>query len=45
MERSLESAQTVVERLDHLALARGTRINRALASEVLNALGTAREID
>jgi len=45
MERSLESAQTVVERLDHLALARGTRINRALASEVLNGLGKTREID
>ena len=26
MERSLEAAQTIVERLDHLALARGTRI-------------------
>jgi chromosomal replication initiation ATPase DnaA len=45
MERSLESAQTIVERLDHLALARGTRINRALASEVLNTLGKTREID
>ena len=45
MERSLESAQAIVERLDHLALARGTRINRALASEVLNTVGTAREFD
>jgi hypothetical protein len=27
-----------VERLDHLALARGTRISRALAAEVLNAV-------
>ncbi len=45
MERSLESAQTIVERLDHLALARGTRINRALALEVLNSIGKTREID
>jgi chromosomal replication initiation ATPase DnaA len=45
MERSLESAQTIVERLDHLALARGTRINRTLASEVLDAVGKTREID
>jgi chromosomal replication initiation ATPase DnaA len=45
MERSLASAQAIVERLDHLALARGTRINRALASEVLNTVGTAREFD
>ncbi|WP_275790245.1 DnaA regulatory inactivator HdaA [Pararhizobium gei] len=45
MERSLEAAQTVVERLDHLALARGTRINRVLAAEVLNSLGKTRETD
>ncbi len=45
MERSLESAQTIVERLDHLALARGTRINRALALEVLDSIGKTREID
>jgi len=36
MERSLEAAQTIVERLDRLALARGGRITRALAAEVLN---------
>lgn len=38
MERSLAAAQAVVERLDHLALARGVRISRALAAEVLNDL-------
>jgi chromosomal replication initiation ATPase DnaA len=35
MERSMESAQGIVERLDRLALARGTRISRSLAAEVL----------
>jgi chromosomal replication initiation ATPase DnaA len=35
MERSLEAAQTLVERLDRLALARGSRITRSLAQEVL----------
>lgn len=35
MERSMEAAQGIVERLDRLALARGTRISRALAAEVL----------
>jgi len=35
MERSLEAAQTLVDRLDRLALARGSRITRALAQEVL----------
>jgi chromosomal replication initiation ATPase DnaA len=38
MERSLAAAQAIVERLDRLALARGTRISRALASEVLGSL-------
>lgn len=38
MERSLAAAQAIVERLDHLALSRGTRISRVLAAEVLNAL-------
>ena len=38
MERSLNAAQTIVDRLDRLALARGTRITRALAAEVLNEL-------
>jgi chromosomal replication initiation ATPase DnaA len=37
MERSLAAAQSIVERLDHLALARGTKVSRALAAEVLNA--------
>lgn len=41
MERSLETAQRVVEQLDHLALSRGTRINRALAAEVLESFGQA----
>ena len=38
MERSLAAAQSIVERLDRLALARGTRISRALAGEVLGSL-------
>ncbi|MCA1366346.1 hypothetical protein I6F15_02875 [Bradyrhizobium sp. BRP14] len=41
MERSLEAAQTIVERLDHMALARGTRLTRALAAEVLEELANA----
>lgn len=36
MERSLDAAGTIVDRLDRLALSRGTRITRALAAEVLN---------
>jgi chromosomal replication initiation ATPase DnaA len=36
MERSLEAAQHIVERLDHLALARGVKVSRSLAAEVLN---------
>lgn len=36
MERSHDAAQNIVERLDHLALARGSRITRALAAEVLD---------
>ncbi len=39
MERSLDAAQTLVERLDNLALARGTRITRALAAEVIGGFG------
>lgn len=35
MERSLEAAQKLVDRLDRLALARGSRITRALARQVL----------
>ena len=38
MERSLAAAQAIVDRLDRLALARGTRISRALAAEVLGSL-------
>ena len=39
MERSLNAAQLIVDRLDRLALGRGTRITRILAAEVLNELG------
>jgi chromosomal replication initiation ATPase DnaA len=39
MERSLETAQRVVDQLDRLALARGVRINRNLAAEVLEGQG------
>jgi chromosomal replication initiation ATPase DnaA len=35
MERSLAAARIIVNRLDQLALARGTKISRALAAEVL----------
>lgn len=45
MERSLGSAQTIVERLDRLALGRGTRITRQLAAEVLNEVGNPGEGD
>jgi chromosomal replication initiation ATPase DnaA len=38
MERSLAAAQTIVDRLDHLALGRGVKITRSLAAEVLNEL-------
>jgi chromosomal replication initiation ATPase DnaA len=39
MERSLGAAQTIVDRLDRLALARGTKITRPLISEVLSDFG------
>lgn len=39
MERSLDTAQTIVERLDRLGLSRGARISRAMAAEVLTELG------
>ncbi|PZM16940.1 DnaA regulatory inactivator HdaA [Rhizobium tubonense] len=45
MERSLNAAQTIVDRLDRLALARGTRITRTLAAEVLNELGNSEPAD
>lgn len=38
MERSLAAARTIVEKLDHLALARGAKVSRALAAEVLGEL-------
>ncbi|MBL0371287.1 hypothetical protein JJB09_04530 [Rhizobium sp. KVB221] len=36
MERSLDAAQQIVDRLDRLALARGVKISRTLAGEILN---------
>jgi chromosomal replication initiation ATPase DnaA len=45
MERSLDAAQTIVEKLDRLALSRRTRISRALALEVLTELGNAQDAD
>ncbi|OCJ18249.1 hypothetical protein A6U87_04970 [Rhizobium sp. AC44/96] len=45
MERSLNAAQTIVERLDRLALSRGTKITRSLAAEVLNELGNSDPAD
>ena len=38
MERSLAAAQTIVERLDTMALSRGKRVSRALAAEVMGTL-------
>ena len=45
MERSLNAAQLIVDRLDRLALGRGTRITRLLAAEVLNELGSSGQSD
>jgi chromosomal replication initiation ATPase DnaA len=45
MERSLDAAQTIVEKLDRLALSRATRITRALAAEVLNDFGNSADAD
>ncbi|PDT17530.1 hypothetical protein CO670_07280 [Rhizobium sp. J15] len=45
MERSLNAAQTIVDRLDRLALSRGTKITRSLAAEVLNELGNSEPAD
>ncbi|MBW9112876.1 hypothetical protein JNB88_04320 [Rhizobium cauense] len=45
MERSLNAAQTIVDRLDRLALSRGTKITRTLAAEVLNELGNSEPVD
>lgn len=45
MERSLATAQLIVEQLDRLALSRRTRIGRALAQEVLSALTNTRDVD
>ncbi|KQR73364.1 hypothetical protein ASG25_02350 [Rhizobium sp. Leaf384] len=41
MERSLETAHRTVAEMDRLALARQTRISRALAAEVLEKIGNA----
>lgn len=43
MERSLAAAVEIVEKLDRLALARGTRISRALAAEVIGSLPDERD--
>ncbi|NTJ41783.1 hypothetical protein G6L28_04100 [Agrobacterium larrymoorei] len=45
MERSLDTAQMIVERLDSLAMARKTRIGRALAAEVLTEMGSSLDDD
>jgi chromosomal replication initiation ATPase DnaA len=45
MERSMNAAQLIVDRLDRLALGRGTRITRLLAAEVLNELGNSGQPD
>lgn len=45
MERSTEAARRVVDALDRLALARRTRISRALAAEVLEGFSQAGEYD
>ena len=45
MERSMNAAQLIVDRLDRLALGRGTRITRVLAAEVLNELGNSGQPD
>lgn len=42
IERSLSTAIAVVDRLDAVALARGTRITRALAAEVVGAMDEGR---
>ncbi len=41
MERSMEMAQKLVDRIDFLSLARGTRITRPLVQEALAAAGSA----
>jgi len=45
MERSMNAAQLIVDRLDRLALGRGTRVTRILVTEVLNELGNAGQPD
>lgn len=45
MERSLDVAGTIVDRLDRLALSRRTRITRALVAEVLNGVNPVEERD
>lgn len=41
MERSMEMAQKLVDRIDFLALARGTRVTRPIVQEALLAAGSA----
>jgi chromosomal replication initiation ATPase DnaA len=45
MERSMQAAQGIVDQLDRLALARGTRITRSLAAEVLETFSRANVSD
>ena len=45
MERSTEAARALVDTLDKLALARRTKINRALAAEVLDRMQIGMESD
>ena len=45
MERSLDAARRIVERLDRLALSRGVKISRALAAEVLAGMQAEGESD
>jgi chromosomal replication initiation ATPase DnaA len=45
LERSMSAAQLIVDRLDRLALGRGTRITRVLVAEVLNELGNSGQAD
>ncbi len=45
MERSMEMAQKLVDRIDFLALARGTRVTRTIVQEALAAAGSAIEAE
>ena len=45
MERSMQAAQEMVDRIDFLALARGTRITRALVHEVVQGFALSEDND